>query len=88
MWRTFLVATDQEEWEGVWDDLIKSRNNADRFLEVIKGKKLRWLLHKVKTQFHHSRSFHVTGSRAAQRGRRSRRGRSTRRAKGRARTSG
>ena len=67
MWRTFLVATDQEEWEGVWDDLIKSRNNADRFLEDIKGKKLRWLLHKVKTQFHHSRSFHVTGSRAAQR---------------------
>ena len=67
MWRTFLVATDQEEWEGVWDDLIKSRNNADRFLEVIKGKKLRWLLHKVKTQFHHSRSFHVTGSRAVQR---------------------
>ncbi len=67
MWRKFLVATDQEEWEGVWADLIKARNNADRFLEVIKGRKLRWLLHKVKTRYHHSRSSHVTGSRAAQR---------------------
>ncbi len=67
MWRKFLVATDQEEWEGVLDDLIEARNNADRFLGVIKGRKLRWLLHKVKTQYHHSRSFHVTGSRAAQR---------------------